>query len=63
MKLEVDCKKVFDMYDILVDDFQMKVPEDISWLRWSCFRGPKDVHDSIRECHEDLAETMKKFFR
>ncbi|CAD7963334.1 unnamed protein product [Amoebophrya sp. A120] len=63
LKLEVEAKKVFDVYDILVEDFRLKVPQDATDLKWSCFKGTKDIMDTIAEVKQEHADTMKSFFR
>jgi len=62
-KLEIEAKKVFEVYDILIDDFKLKMGQEMTDLRWSCFRGAKDCSDTMAEVNVELQDKMKSFFK
>jgi dynein heavy chain len=62
-KLEIEAKKVTDVYNIMVDDFNLKVSDELFMLKWDCFKGAKDCYDVMEERNVGLTETMKGFFK
>ncbi|CAD7943415.1 unnamed protein product [Amoebophrya sp. A25] len=63
LKLEVEGKKVFDVYDIMVEDFKLKVPQEVTDLKWSCYKGTKDIMDTLAEVRQEHQDTLKAFYR
>jgi hypothetical protein len=61
-KLDIDCKKIFDVCDILEKDFHTKLAPELLDLRWNCFRGAKNIWDAMEETKANMAKKTKSFF-